>query len=285
MDTNSPERKKHFFISHGDEKIFTVKNFQSNLLQAIFSKEEQPGFDQKGLSAYRRNLQANACRALSISYPVVFQLIGEELFNSLSKKYVQERPPESGDWAEWGRDFPEWLQSTEIGKAIPYLGDSAGLDWIQHTLERFENPVLDFQSFQRLAEPNAEAGKIILNPTATLRSFDFPVVDIWLAHNGPEKQRAGSMEAARNKIQAGTKQTALVWRKHWQVHIKEINSSEQAWLEEIQGNSSLGDALNKVSQLAPDEEFPSFQFDQWLPVAIEDHLVIGFEALIQYRAQ
>ncbi|MCW7552927.1 DNA-binding domain-containing protein [Endozoicomonas gorgoniicola] len=250
---------------------------QSNLLEAIFSMKAHSDFDHKGLQAYQRNLRANARRALSISYPLVSQLLGKDLFHQLSDEFVTSFPPEVGDWGEWGHQFPQWLKSRDISQSLPYIGDCALLNWLQHSMERAANPELRFESFQLLAEQGAHSGKILLNSTAVIMTFDFPVADIWQAHQSQDDQRKEYMTIAREKIQANTQQAVLIWRKHWQVKIRPVSQTERIWLEQLLAGLSLEHALNQLSLFTHKQNLPELEFEQWLPEAIEEHLATGFE--------
>lgn len=255
----------------------TVNNSkqQNSLLAAIADRSHQATFNQAGLAAYRRNLQANAARALSISFPVTYELLGEELFQSLVSEFLAVSLPEIGDWAEWGSKFPDWLNSHKTCEEIPYISDCAKLDWLHHQAERAEDYNFEPESYQQLADQNAAAGTLIVNPTSQVFTSDYPVVDIWLAHNLPEKDRAEFMASAREKLAEQKGQTVLLWRQHWQVQVRAIHAEECHWLEYLSAGFSLEKSLN---QLEEDFSAPGFAFDQWLPGAIESHLVTGFIA-------
>ncbi|OED45792.1 hypothetical protein ACH42_04720 [Endozoicomonas sp. (ex Bugula neritina AB1)] len=250
---------------------------QSRLLAAIFSMEVNDDFDRKGLEAYQKNLQANTSRALSISYPVVYQLLGQSVFNPLSHYFVRESPPQVGDWGLWGHDFPEWLESKKIIDDLPYISDCARLDWLCHMLERAEDIETGFDTFQHLNDDHAGTGQLCLNPTATIIEFDFPVVDIWQAHQLPEEQRTEYMAMAREKLHTNPQQTALIWRKQWQLHARALNKTERLWLQYLQSGHTLEEALNRIDLIIEEQQCPPFLFEQWLPGAIEEHVIIRFD--------
>ena len=114
------------------------------------------------------NLEANARRALAISFPVVFQLLGEIRFADACRQYLRHSPLAAGDWAEWGDSFPEWLELPVLSEQLPYLPDMARLDWLSHQIGRAEDAPPDFESLQMLAAANAGAGHLVINPTLTL---------------------------------------------------------------------------------------------------------------------
>ena len=59
-----------------------IQHYQNALVHAIWH-EEDTLFDNKSLDIYRANIKANASRSLSISFPTVFQLVGEHFLTYL----------------------------------------------------------------------------------------------------------------------------------------------------------------------------------------------------------
>ena len=84
-------------------KYQQVAKQQQSLIKLIF--DEQAGdhsFDPRGVEIYRRNLRATASQVLTITYPTVLKLIGEDLFQFACNKLLQSSPPKAGDWGLWG---------------------------------------------------------------------------------------------------------------------------------------------------------------------------------------
>ena len=89
-----------------------MRNYQANLLEVIWNGKDD-SFSHAGLAVYRQNLLMNAERALSISYPTVVELVGEEFFSMLARTFVSQEKLVEGDWGMWGRTFPDWLRKLE----------------------------------------------------------------------------------------------------------------------------------------------------------------------------
>lgn len=79
-----------------------IVNEQQCLLDAIWSDDAnvaaQSGFDVQGINIYRRNLMANAIRALSISFPTIFELLDSDVSEQITHKFLKLSPPNQGDW-------------------------------------------------------------------------------------------------------------------------------------------------------------------------------------------
>ena len=254
---------------------------QSRLLTAILSGSDNAEFERRGLEAYQRNFAANASRALSISFPVVFQLLGDRLFSKICQLYSRHSAPTVGDWAEWGADFPEWLLTADISRKLPYLSDCAELDWVYHQCQRSENPQPDFDSFQMLSSSKAGEGHLLCNPTLTPISSSFPIFDLWNAHNSEESERSLLLQIASNRLTERSGQTAIVWRKHWRTIVRPIAETERIWLSLLLTGLSIEEALESMNNFCVDRKNEPFAFEHWLPDAIENHIVIGFSGFEQ----
>ncbi len=249
---------------------------QSSLLKAIFFRNIHSPFNQKGLEAYQRNYQANAIRSLVISYPTTAKLTGEKLFNKLAGSYAKQFPPNVGDWAEWGADFAHWLKSRTICKTLLPLSDLAQLEWLQHNKERAENVAPDFDSFQQLAEEYAGAGHIVVNPTLSIERFDFSVHKVWQKRHLSEHELRMFIAVNHLSLPADQPVFLLVWRKQWQVMMKQVSEPERLWFEQLQQKCSLDSALEKMKKQITENQEAAFSFEHWLPEAITNHLIIGF---------
>ncbi|WP_281648490.1 DNA-binding domain-containing protein [Parendozoicomonas sp. Alg238-R29] len=245
-------------------------NYQPLLMDAIASQESHSDFDRGGLEIYQRNLLANAARSLSLSYPTVEQLVGEDSFKILSRDFIAVTSPTQGDWAEWGESFPRWLADHSIADMYPYIPDCAALDWQHHQCERAGNTQINTESFQLLAEEEAENGLLLNNSTLKTVTSEYPIFDIWMAHHGVEDLKQKHLAQAKEKLDNKTGQTVLIWRKQWKVHIKRVLAPEKEWVNLIRNRTPLGLALETIQN-------EPFAFESWLPEAISEHLITEFQ--------
>ena len=86
---------------------------QQNLLLAQIACA-QVDAPSRGLSAYRANAQANARRALEVTYPIIAQMVGEENFAYLARDFLHHFPPQRGDLAQWGGQLASFLAEAPL---------------------------------------------------------------------------------------------------------------------------------------------------------------------------
>ena len=133
--------------SSGDEENNQVnanQDYQRQLIAKIFNMHppysqkqaietaERIQFDasiqvniQTGLNVYTNNFIENGIRALSITFPTVEGLIGEDSFRMLSRKLLRHEAKASFDWAEYGITLPTFIEGQEALETYPFLSEVA----------------------------------------------------------------------------------------------------------------------------------------------------------------
>lgn len=242
---------------------------QRDLLAAIFADQPVAGFDSRGLAIYRRNLRANAARALSISFPTVTRLLGRDRLARLAGEFLMARGKWVFDWGLWGEEFPQWLARQRISLQHPYVIDSARLDWLMHCARRAADAQPDYESFSALAEKASLDFSLVTAPGYSVLESAFPIVAIYNAHQGQGDPAALDLSPAAAMLQAEKGQTALVWRRGALACLREVRDEELIWLRLLDGSATTAEEV--LSDL-PASGMP---LEQWLDRAIREQLVIG----------
>jgi len=244
-------------------------NQQQALMDAILSQQENNSFEKRGLEIYQQNLLVSAERALQITYPIVLQLIGEELFKYATKILLQQSPPAQGDWALWGDEFPALLRAMRQLADYPYVADCAKLDLVRHKLERAKDSETDMASLQLLAELEPDDIKIVLSVNLKLCSSDFPIVDIYQGHVEPQQNESTWLQQAKTKLENRQGQKILLYRPQFKAQVRALKGDEYYFLSLLEEGIALGQTLD----LMISEGHPDFSFEQWLPMAIQQNLI------------
>jgi len=238
-------------------------------MDAILSQQESNVFEKRGLEIYQRNLLASAERALQITFATVLQLIGKQLFKHATKTLLQQSPPAQGDWALWGGDFPALLRAMRQLADYPYVADCAELDWARHNLERAEDGDTDMASMQLLADLEPDDIEIVLSENLKFFSSQFPIVDIVLGHDEPQKNENTWLQQAKTKLENSQGQKVLLYRPQFKAQVRALEDDEYCFLSLLKEGIELGRALD----LMISEGHPDFSFEQWLPMAIQQNLI------------
>lgn len=214
-----------------------MKAAQQALLDALLGRGAPPpgltGGD-RGLAAYRGNLQALSAQALAVPFTQLHAALGEPEFAALAWTFWRAHPPERGDLAQWGGALSGFL--VEHAGEASGLPDLARLDWALHLAERAADVALDAESLQRLGDTSPEGLLLDLRPGVVLL-----------------EQTGGPV---------------LVWRQGWRGVAQAVSAREAAFVRALLGGASLAAALEAaaVKGLAPEADF---DFSAWLQAALQ----------------
>lgn len=252
-------------------------NEQQCLLAAIWSDEPQfiaeSGFDVKGVNVYRRNLLANAERALSISFPTLFELLDSDVSKRITHQFLKSSPPNQGDWAQWGEALASFISTVEIGDKYPYLADCTALDWHIHCALHGVDQIFRQSSLQLLNAYEPEHIIIEFNANVKLLESEYPIADIFYAHHAvDELQRETALNNAQQALASPMKeQIVMTYRPEFQPKVATLTAGEAMFMQSLMTGKSLANALNTVN------EKHHFSFENWLVKAIEQNLIYTFK--------
>ena len=84
---------------------------------------------EEALKIYQNNYYRNLQTSLNQTYEACTTLMSEELFEKLSFAFIQQYPPQKGDLALYGEEFPQFLRDSDtITSNWPFLPDLAELE-------------------------------------------------------------------------------------------------------------------------------------------------------------
>ncbi|GIC78637.1 DNA-binding domain-containing protein [Moritella sp. F3] len=266
---------------------------QQRLLDAIWSGDlsskqlsnSTHGFSAQGIGIYRRNLLANAQRALSITFPTVFKLLDSDISAALVKSFLQTSPPTQGDWAQWGSEFAHFIATTDICEGYPYLADCTSLDWFVHCALHGRDQLLDQSSLEILGRCDPEDIFITFNHNVKLIKTSFPITEIFDAHHQEnEDERKAALNSANEYLSSAlVDHLAMIYRPEFQPYVARLTCSEGRFTQSLIGGHSLAQSLDAIKgkeygeEHVPDCSFQHFSFQQWLLNAIENNLIHYFK--------
>jgi hypothetical protein len=225
----------------------------------------------RGLQTYQANASASALRSLQTAYPVIAQLIGDETFALLARDFWALHPPTRGDLAQWGGDLPVFIASIAALQTEPYLSDVAKIEWAMHTAATAPDKGVDLSTFSLLAAQEPDTMTLQLAPGTALIHSEFPIASILTAHlyNSPSFEEVG--QRLRKKLP----EISLVWRQGLRPKVALCTASDAAFVGQLLAGKSLLAAL----EVATAEESDKFDFSAWLPIAVQNGLLIGAQLL------
>lgn len=214
-----------------------MKAAQQALVDALLGRGEAPAGltgGERGLAAYRGNLQALSAQALAVPFVRLREHLGEAEFATLAWSFWRRHPPQRGDLAQWGGALEAFL--LEHAGAASGLPELAALDWALHQVERAADSELDADSLALLASEVPEALWLVLRPG----------VAVLMPPGGPR----------------------LVWRQGWRGQWQAITAAEAAFMQALLDGVNLAEALSRAEVKGSGAE-ADFDFGAWLQAALQ----------------
>ncbi len=238
-------------------------NDQQTLLEKILASTLSI---DPGIAIYQRNRWAMAERALSISFPTVYQLL-DEGFSTLVRKFLLTHPNSHADWGNWGEKFPAFIKTTPLETELPYLSDCASLDWHIHVVERNNNSVMDASSFALLENTNPEIIHLALNENIAFIKSNYPLYAIWKMHQ-PDENFSHWKEIAREHLYKTPNNTEhlIIFRTDWKATPLPVIENEYIFMQQLRNRKSLSIALDALANT-------DFNFTEWLLCAVKCHWI------------
>jgi hypothetical protein len=133
------------------------------------------------ISVYRNTVVGGCVDALRANYPVVAQLLGDEMFDAVAAEHAAQCPPCRPVLALYGSRFPDWLEEPSWLREIPFLPDVARIErlHIEALFAADANPLTMSQLSDR---EDWQSLRLALHPATRFSWLTTPAMNVWLAH-------------------------------------------------------------------------------------------------------
>ena len=146
--------------------------------------------DAHGFGVHAHNVQASLRSTLESAFPVTRLLVGAGFFAAMADRFVAAQPPRLGWLSAYGNEFAGFVARYPSASGLGYLADVARFEWARvRAANAADSPGLDLQALASLAPEALQALRLSLHPAASLVFSDFPVFDIWRAHQQPDVEQ------------------------------------------------------------------------------------------------
>lgn len=239
---NLAELQKDFI-----EGFFTGED--ANASSHIISDEILTAKQRFGI--YKGSIHGILTQALGLTFPVCKSLVGEKFFDKMCDLFIDQYPPTTSFFAEYGNHFAKFLSSFKPLQHIPYISDVARLEWARHEVwHKVRNQSFDFRQLAELAESDQANVKFILADTMHLIQSNYRIDEIWFAHQQDS-------DIKLELIEFDTAVKLLIWKDSKELKISLMHTNKQDslfwdFLFAISKGSSLGDLAIRFGENLPD---------------------------------
>ena len=197
------------------------------------------------MAVYRNTVLHGAVEALRANYPVVEQILGGEMFESVAVDHAGACPPRRPVLALYGARFADWLDEQHWVRELPYLPDVARVERLRTECLMAADGEALMPDEVRSAWRQADT-RIALHPTVRFTWLSTPAMSIWLAHQRP----IGSPIEPEWKAEG-----ALFARPTpFLLHAPRIGPAAHRLLFGLRLGETLGASITAASRLYPNED-------------------------------
>lgn len=221
-----------------------IETIQNDFIEAIFGGDKVPaashviGDDkltaEQRFGIYSGSVHGILTQALGVTFPVCKSLVGDKFFDNMCSIFIDQYPPTTSFFAEYGNNLPKFLSTFEHVKDIPYLVDISHLEWARQIAWHEKNESeSDFNKLAELTEEQQAKLKFTLSKTLRLIQSNYRIDDIWFAHQEDS-------ELKLEDIDLNEAVKLFIWREHDIIKISLMSQNED--------DSAFWDFLYSISK-------------------------------------
>lgn len=202
--------------------------------------------EELAFTIYRNNVWSGWQDSLNAAYPVIGRVIGEEAMNLVAGWFCAQQPPPQGKILNFGCGFADFLATTPLASSIPWLCELAKLEYAHlEAALAGDAPRLTARDFT--PQEDFSQLRLRLHPSLRLLSLDWPVDELWQAHQQAEPP---ALSIAPEIIEL-----LLLRQESGHVIHHRLQAGGIAWMEALAQGETLTDALEAALAAAPDFDF------------------------------
>lgn len=193
-------------------------------------------------NVYRNNVVLGLTNALAESFPVIRKLLGERSFRDVANIFVRAHPPNSPLMMFYGSDFPTFLTTFQPLAHLPYLADTARLEFARREcFHAADAKPIAPEKLGEIAEHALPLTRLHLHPSMRLITSPYPIFSIW-RYNMSDDQ--SPLPAHGEDV--------LIARPFAEVEMRVLPAGAIAFLTALGHGKNLEKSIESGTKTAPD---------------------------------
>lgn len=227
----------------------TLEEIQTKMAQLLLEESSVTGLElglTGHLSVYRNNVQTSLIRALETAFPAVLRLVGEDYFRQTAHRFIRQHPPSTPYVAAYGTTFPAFLERVPGTETLPYLADTARLDWLASRVAMFDvDPSLEAAELATLAGQGMSDALVFETQDGLgYLSSNYPVDKIW------SYARAGDESAPPPRLEEGPSYVEI-FNDGVMIRLRVLDETAFVFREALSAGLSLERAASAAHRVDP----------------------------------
>lgn len=201
------------------------------------------------LDVYRDGYYLRLLEILTVDYPVIKTILGEEGFDTLGREYIDAYPSTHFSVRVFGRHLSKFITSQRTYD--PMLVEMASFEWmLGATQDAPDAPHLTFEAMAQVPPESWASMQFKLHPSLQLLPFYYNVPEIWKAVDQQQEQPSVTHldEPAYWRF----------WRLGITPYFAPLSPPELCMLHSIQADKNFSDICELLCEWFEDEEVVQF---------------------------
>jgi hypothetical protein len=230
------------------------RNFQQHLLMgddAILESvvEAPPLPAAERVKIYRNAYRVRLLDALKDTYPVLFRILGDEVFESLGNAFIDAHPSVHRSIRWYGRELSDFSAQAPPYAEQPILAEIARFEWtLSEVFDAADAVPVGREALQTLDPDSWDQLGFVFHPSLRLLNLAWNTVAVWQA-----------MSRDEDPPQPETTETQvpwLLWRRDLTNRFRSLDAAENASLEAALSGMRFGEICAVLRHWLPEEEIP-----------------------------
>ncbi len=224
------------------------------------------------LDVYSNGYVARFQESLSEVFEAVHAVLGDSAFYDLASEYTFHYPSMHYNLNLVGCHFPDFLKTHPLSKKVPFLADLAQLEWqISAAFHAYDIEPINPAQLASIPAEEWEDLRVTFQPSVSLLSSTWPVLDIWLKRH--ERAERVNIDLENRP------QHVLIGRRELQVRCEFLDSLQFHLIKGLLNGQTLGEVCGELADLVEDEtEIP---ITDWFQRWVRDQMIVRCESARQ----
>lgn len=199
------------------------------------------------VGVYRNNVMVSLVDALTSTFSVTQQLVGETFFRAMARLYVRQHPPRTPVLCHYGADFADFVALFPPAASVPYLADVARLEFLRlQTLHAADAQPMPIEEAQTWLDDAEQLAQLICTLAPGVQPFHSAcaAISVWAAH---QPYSGLSLE----EVDVVQPESGLIFRSGWDVMVLQTGADTAQFVAHLQKGYPLGDALQAIANVYP----------------------------------
>lgn len=201
------------------------------------------------LGIYRHAYGARLREALDDTYPILHQVLGDEMFEALGEAFVAAQPSVHRSIRWYGRELPAFLEDHEPYATQPVLAELARLEWtLTEAFDAADAEPLTRDALLTVAPDQWETLRLAFHPSLRRQAFAWNAVAVWQAVSATDGPPAPE--------QADAPVPWVIWRQDLLNYFRSLSPAEAAALDSAREGATFAELCALLSEHVPEAEVP-----------------------------